>query len=231
MGLRVPLYPEQVAAACRLHSNLAQWQASESALMELVRRFPEFCPEACLLKTAAVNALYATNVFAIVRMARHIERVLASTDIPSAGPELVERIAALPDKDGGKPKRNHISFASKFAHFFIDPERFPLCDQYAAAMLQHHLRGMSRTTKDTGSYTRYAADFRLVRSLAGLTCTTRELDRYLWLAGLYRHWLRKPSAKINVEVASLFRNPPAASKADLNVLLPPDPGMTIGGDT
>ena len=70
MKLAVPLYKRQIDAAGKLRQNLQQWQKSDAALVALHKKFPGFTPEACLLKSVAVNAIYGTNVLAIVRVAR-----------------------------------------------------------------------------------------------------------------------------------------------------------------
>jgi len=47
-------------------------------------------------------------------------------------------------------------FASKFAHFFIDPDQFPIYDSYAVKMLTYHLNGKGR---EGLSYEQFAAGF------------------------------------------------------------------------
>jgi len=44
----------------------------------------------------------------------------------------------LRNQNGRSTKRHH-SFVSKFAHFFIDPERFPIMDSYPVSLLKVHL--------------------------------------------------------------------------------------------
>src|SRR5438552_7817602 len=102
MELALPLSQEQVDCACRLHERLAQWRLSEAALEKLADKFPGFSAEACLLKTVAVNEIYGTQLFATVRMARHIEGLFASTSAGTADLGIVEQIAALPSREGEK---------------------------------------------------------------------------------------------------------------------------------
>ena len=77
-----------------------------------------------LLKASVLNQLYATNVFAIFDMAGHICEVIGAYQGP-AGPPLVEKIALM---RFGDKERRFVSFASKYAHFFIDPSTFPIVD-------------------------------------------------------------------------------------------------------
>ncbi|HKI37221.1 MAG TPA: hypothetical protein VKA46_35530, partial [Gemmataceae bacterium] len=125
----------KIEAANCLHERLEQWRLADQALRLLADRCPDFKSDACLLKVVAVNGLYGTNLYAITRMAKHAAGVLAGTDLAAVGPEVVERLADLPPTEGQKHKRHHYSFASKFAHFFLDEERFPIMDSYALAML------------------------------------------------------------------------------------------------
>lgn len=119
--LSVPLTMAQVETAKRLHGKLLQWQVTDHALHALAENLPGFAVEATLLKVAAINQLYGTNVYAVVRMAQHVTEVLQATSRMEDA-DLVEQLACLDD-------RKHRSFASKFAHFFIDMERFPIFDE------------------------------------------------------------------------------------------------------
>jgi len=125
MALLVPLTQVQIDAACRLHQRLKQWWLSDAALKRLSETLPGFDREACLLKSIVINALYRTQVLAIVRMAHHVEAVLRETDVKTAKIELVERLASLPT-DSRSRHRRFVSFAAKFCHFFLDEERFAI---------------------------------------------------------------------------------------------------------
>src|SRR6266849_11219323 len=114
LSLAVPLSTAQIEAANRLHGKLLQWQVTDRALHTLQENLPGFDIEATLLKVVAVNQLYGTNVYAVVRMAQHVVDVMLDLkNIEDV--ELVEVLATLTG-------RKHLSFASKFAHFFIDME-------------------------------------------------------------------------------------------------------------
>ena len=205
--IRVSLAAAQLDAAGRLHSRLAFWKATDEALDDLSRRIPSFNASACLIKASAINQLYSTNVYALPAMAEHIAEVIAG---PSEE-DLVERLALL---NGVR----HVSFASKFAHFFIDSERYPIFDGYAHRMLRYHLIGVPAA--DPPPYAEYAGAHRALIELCGLACSGRELDRYLWLGGLYAKWLKDHGAKINSEASRLFvqRDRDASIDADLMAL-------------
>ena len=131
---------------------------------------------------------------------------------------MVERLADLPATEGQKRQRRHYSFASKFAHFFLDEERFPIMDSYALAMLKHHLGRRQYSDDATHRYGAFVHNFQQLKRLSGFTGSNRQLDRYLWLAGEYAAWKKKRKVAINVEVAALFAHPSGKIAALLDVL-------------
>jgi hypothetical protein len=231
MALAVPLSRAQVDAACRLQRHLDQWRRADAALERLRDAVPGFDGEACLLKALAVNTLYGANVLAIRRIAQHIEEVMAGADARNTGPDLVERIASCPGAEGGK-ERNFVSFASKFCHFFVEGERFPIYDSDARRALSLHLgkRVYPATTRTT--YGAYLNALNHLRTEANLQCTGSELDRYLWVTGLYLKWKRERPAKnpqINVELKRVFETPDSEEAALLEVMLPESIERGFGG--
>lgn len=203
--LAVPLLASQVEAANNIHRRLQQWAAADGALQLLTDRFPGFGREETLLKVAAINQLYGTNLFAVVRMAKHVTSLMASA--PKKDPSLVEQMSCLPIVPGQQSQRRHVSFASKFSHFFVDRDRFPIYDSYATKTLARHLGRRLLLKNADHPYQTYVANFNLLREQSRLDCSTRELDVYLWLAGVYRKWRARPDAKINAEALSIFANP------------------------
>jgi hypothetical protein len=83
--------------------------------------------------------------------------------------ELVERLAFLPKSQERQRQMNHLSFASKFAHFFVDTELFPIYDSFAAKMLIHHL-GSARAISDGAHPYRVAfiTNFKTVKERAAV---------------------------------------------------------------
>lgn len=201
--LAVPIQPRQVQAACELHAELIQWHTTDKALDALQRAFPDWSLSSSLLKIAAINQLYGTNLYAVGRMAVHVEQVLGATP-PGVRVDLgvVDRIAALPRARDADRTRTHLSFASKLCHFFIDGERFPIYDSHAVRVLSMHVG--KRIGRDAAN--RYA-DFTepFFHALDTIGCQPRELDRYLWLRGSFEAWRKNPlKAEVNVELKSLF---------------------------
>ena len=215
VAARARLTEQQVAAAGALHSTLMQWRVTDSALSRLRERLPGFGPEESLLKVVAVNALYGTNVFALGRAATHVRAVLGSADIANAGPELVESLADIPTTSQARPRR-YVSFASKFAHFFIGPERFPIYDSYAERMLVLHL-GPSAKRAPARPYEAFVANLERLKRECGLRCSHRELDRYLWAGGLYRAYANGKRT-LNAELLRLFEKPSPEQRTLLRLL-------------
>ncbi len=198
--LAVPVSLAQVDAANRLHEQLLQWQITDRTLDALHVRFPDFGIEATLLKVTAVNQLYGTNLYAVVRMARHIESIMRE-GVMVDDVDLVEQFASLP---GWK----HISFASKFAHFFIDKERFPIYDSFAEDMVKFHLSRQIWILDKEHPYRAFVHNLIQLKEEVGFhgSCTYESLDRYLWLTGLYKAYKTKANPQINREVEELFQS-------------------------
>lgn len=221
-ALSVPLTPAQIAAAGTLRKQLASWATADRALHLLATRCAGFTPEATLLKVVAINQLYGTNVYATARMAAHVAAVMAQHP-PAPAPDqeadiaLVERIADLQATDTQKHPRKHRSFASKFAHSFIAADRFPIYDEYAVRTVNLHL-GNARHKEPQHPYRAFVRNLHLLRERANLSCTLVELDRYLWLAGLYHEWQHNQAAPINVEVATLFVTATHENRTELAML-------------
>lgn len=219
MTLAIPLELSQIAAAQRLHQRLEQWQLTDKAIAALGAQFPGFALHEVLLKATLINALYGTNVYAIVRMAEHVTGVMAKIDGLAAGPEFVELLAVFPQGEEKESRRHH-SFASKFAHFFVDAERYPIMDSYATGMIKLHL-GQSRFVSDPAHpYVAFSRNYEILKMEASFEGSNREMDHYLWLSGLYLEWRKDPKSKINIEVRALFENPPPTVTSDLDALMP-----------
>src|SRR4051812_2400305 len=95
-GLIIPLDRGQIESAGRLHSELPFWRAADNALEALAQKFPGYLQDAALLKVVSINSLYFTNVYAVARMAQHVESVMVDFDPGKASPDIVARIAELP---------------------------------------------------------------------------------------------------------------------------------------
>src|SRR5687768_10127398 len=86
---------DQVQAAMRLHNRLPGWRNADAALRQLSKSNPGFDGPTCLLKSVAINALYGTQVWAIVRRAEYVATVLRTTNTATAGRDLVSELANM----------------------------------------------------------------------------------------------------------------------------------------
>jgi hypothetical protein len=177
----VPIRSEQLASATLIHDHhMPGWASTDRALALLATSVPGLDPDAVTLKAAAVDRLYYTKLFWLEAAVDNIMKVMA--DRPTDSVEVIERIASLSVK--GKTKRCW-SFSSKFGHWFID-DALPIYDQWAIRAIGYHF---DKNTWEPTTYRDFAQHVYALKEASGLSCTTRELDRYLWLAGQYRSCL------------------------------------------
>jgi hypothetical protein len=172
--------PSQLAAATVIHDEfMPGWAGTDRALTLLANCVPGLDADAITLKAAAVDRLYYTNLFWLDAAVDNITEVVAN--LPVEPVEVIERIAPLSVK--GKTKRCW-SFSSKFGHWFID-DSLPIYDQWAIRAIGYHF---DKITWEPTAYRDFAQHVYALKEASGLSCTTRELDRHLWLAGQYRSW-------------------------------------------
>ena len=184
----------QVQAAGILFDAMPSYKGTESALWTLAQRLKESTGESCLLKTVAVNGLLNTNLYDVSGMAEHVLQILENPDREN-GPPLVDKLAQF-------KARKHLSFASKYAHFFLDAERYPIYDQYVLKAISHHLK--CKHIQLT-SYVEFFSWYKKLEPLCEPYFGTRELDRYLWLSEAHRRWqTKREKSGLGKEVTRLF---------------------------
>ena len=83
--LKVELRQSQITATIRIHGQLPIWNAADEALATLADRVPGFALAETMLKVAAINQLYGTNLYAVNRMAAYITAMLRRA-VPEPGP-------------------------------------------------------------------------------------------------------------------------------------------------
>lgn len=110
--------------------------------------------------------------------------------------------------------------AAKFAHFFIDRDRFPIFDSYVQERLRFHISGANLPTINPSNYSDYVAAHNALIQLCTLECSGRELDRTPGSVA----WSKNNKAPINVEIRRVFEaaaNDPGIG-ADLAALAGPN---------
>lgn len=210
----------QIDAAKKLYLRCRWWKLQEEVFHIVQADVPGFGLEATFAKLTLVDRLYKTSEYFLEYVAEHITNLLSSKpDYETYDPvSMVEHLSTYIGPNSDKP-RHCWSLASKFAHFFIDGERFPIYDTYAKKMIAYHLFGrFTDIYKDRPApYEKFYQDFHLLKILAEIECTNRELDRYLWLRGQFCEW-RKNREEIRGEVAALFISPQKEIQEELNDL-------------
>ncbi len=210
----VGVEPDQIVAATAIHDeHMPGWAATDRALTLLAESVPSMSPDAITLKAAVVDRLYYTRHYHLGDAIDRIVEVLANP--PEEPVAMVEAIA--PISVAGKD-RWHWSFASKFAHWFID-DSLPIYDQWAIRAASFHF---GRIRWATTAYRDFAQHVHALREASGVSCTTEQLDRYLWLSGMYRAWDAaddKGKLGLSGEVLELFSNNAPAVRHALARLL------------
>ena len=162
----------------------------ENVLSELFGKYPDnHNLRDVLIKATALNSLYSTNIYAIVRMAEHIMKEHIDIELQKGTSEVVEKIARV--EINGKIRYNY-SFASKYCHWH-QPEIYPIYDRYVDQLLwAYHAQCQFEDFKqvDLRYYPRYKAIIESFRRHYGLTqFSLKELDKFLW--GYGREYFNK----------------------------------------
>jgi hypothetical protein len=100
----------------------------EPALDRLVAQFPHN-KDACdvLLKVTTINALYSTNIYAVVAVAEHIVKQDIDSAIAAGSPDAVEQVARIQFK-GQNKVHFYYSFASKYCSWH-NQNAYPIFDR------------------------------------------------------------------------------------------------------
>lgn len=188
----VALPPINRPSPTEVQKYLDRWQAGNTARLDsALRTLFETMPYnsdmgQVAVKLAALNGLYATNIFAVLQIASHITSLGIDADLAKGvpDPDLVERIACVSIK--GKNRRNY-SFATKYCSFHR-PDLYPIYDALVQKILNTLLRqGETFDTFEPGE--RWQSDYGLwcrsidkFRTYFGLqSFSIRDIDKYLWM--------------------------------------------------
>lgn len=180
-------------SAEELESYLNRWNADpnvyapEAALDKL---FKEMCPgnhsvEEVMLKVAALNTVYATQIYSVYPMAKHIVELNIDDRLAAGDEQLVNDMKGV-EYEGKISHRDHYSFASKYCSFH-NSEAFPIYDSYVEKVLLHYRDAdgfcdfKQEELKDYPTFKRVMAAFQQHFGLEGYT--VKQLDQYLWQFG------------------------------------------------
>ncbi len=172
---------KEIESAQRIYDQLGMWSAIDRALVAVSIALPGSHRAEVFAKTKAINSFYDTNVWAIYRVSDHISEVLSGS--PTIDPELVETLAAVHDPSTKADYRYYHSFASKYAHFFLSPDVFPIYDSMAEKALRQILGTQLRLGEHEGKYRRFVTHMQNTFRELKDEYNWSQIDRFLWLVG------------------------------------------------
>lgn len=193
---------EEVQKYLRHWDSLDNYRLQEGALNKLFFNvYPKNVEiEDILIKVAALNDFYNTNIYYPFNMAQHILELNIDDRMRAGDLSLVNDIATLETKPGKVV--NLYSFASKYcSHHY--PEIYPIYDRYVEDILKHFRDKdsfYSFVNSDLKDYSNFKNIILNFQNHYGIRdCNIKLMDRYLWQVGKeYFHRNYKSSAKTMV---------------------------------
>lgn len=176
---------EQVEHYLREWDNLENYHLQEDALDKL---FFELCPEnkdmsSILLKVAALNDFYSTNIFSVFPVAKHILALDIDDRLKAGDISLVSDIQRVTINN---IEKNFYSFATKYCSHH-HPLDFPIYDSYVDKVLcyfRNRDRFASFKNKDLKDYAKFKSVLMKFSSFYGLDqFNLKKIDKYLWQLG------------------------------------------------
>jgi hypothetical protein len=171
-------------------NTLEAYKAQEFALNKL---FCEFCPknnnlDEVLLKVAALNAFYSTNIYNVFSVAQHIVSLGIDEQLKRGDESLVSSIATghgVKHSKNGKEIKFY-SFATKYCSHHR-PEIYPIYDSFVEELLVY-LRNVDEFAafrrEDLYDYSSFRRIILALQSFYSLeSYSMKEIDQYLWQYG------------------------------------------------
>ena len=177
--------PEQVDYYLRLWNKLENYHLQEDALDKL---FFTLCPKNAemsdiLLKVAALNDFYSTNIFSVYPVAKHILSLNIDERLQSGDVTLVSDLQKVTING---VEKNFYSFSTKYCSHH-QPFYYPIYDSYVEKVLCYFRDKddfslfKTREMKVYETFKRTLIDF---RSFYGLDqYNLKEIDKYIWQLG------------------------------------------------
>ena len=203
MSNPVALSAKQITKAKEIYDKAEYWRISDD-LLEFLRLEAKSGSYRSQLYQPNHHSLYGTRVTNLKKAAETLKGLLERQEKRELDYRFVDAFA---DEMMEFVKGQRIiSFPSKYAHFFIDSDEFPIFDSFAARMLNRHLGNNLTKYESKVLYRNYVDDFNRLRHSLRFNASTREIDRYLWLAEQYISKREQRKAYINEEVVELIKN-------------------------
>ena len=176
----------QVETYLQSWNELENYHLQEDALDKL---FFTLCPENkeisdILLKVAALNDFYSTNIFFVYPVAKHIQSLDIDSRLSAGDDSVVKDIQKVTIKDG--VEKNFYSFATKYCSHH-KPLDFPIYDSYVEKVLCHFRDKdgfASFRTPDLKDYARFKEILIAFCAFYGLEeYNLKQIDKYIWQIG------------------------------------------------
>lgn len=177
--------PNEVEKYLGQWNELEGYSEQEAALDDL---FSKHCPQNkslsdILLKVAALNTFYSTNIFSVTPVARHILKLDIDARLKAEDLTLVDDLQTVKLKD---KTRHFYSFATKYCSHH-NPAAFPIYDSYVDKVLRY-FRTVDAFADFCNDDLKHYARFREIlgefQHFYGLEeYSVKEIDKYLWQLG------------------------------------------------
>jgi hypothetical protein len=173
--------------ASKFNDPSSQTGQTDLALEELFATFPGNVElNDVLLKVAALNSLYATNIYAVFQVAKHIHNLKIDTRLKEQDRTLVEDIAWV--QVSADKKRRNYSFATKYCSWHC-PEAYPIYDSFVDSLLwryavQNSFFGIERLGRNDFwvDYLKFVHTLLAFKDYYSLQqVSLRQIDKFLWL--------------------------------------------------
>lgn len=176
----------------RVDDYLTQWDDLENYVLQenaLQKLFLQTYPantniDEVLIKAAALNDFYSTNIYSIFPVAKHIVSLKIDERLHVGDPSLVNEIAHVVMQNGSE--KNFYSFATKYCSHHR-PECYSIYDRYIEKVLKHFRDANGFASfrlsdlKDYVSFKRILLEFQRYYGLG--MYSLKDIDRYLWQLG------------------------------------------------
>jgi hypothetical protein len=161
----------------------------ESALTQLIEVFPEntSLPHV-LLKVAAINSLYSTQIYGVREVARKIVDCGIDKKLKDGDTGVVDDIswASFLTKEGKEKKRRNYSFATKYCAWH-KPEKYPLYDSRVETCLRAYQQKRAFTSPfnydDLKNYARFREVVDAFRTQYLNGFSYKRIDMFLYQLG------------------------------------------------
>lgn len=177
--------PDQVEYYLHAWDELENYHLQEDALDKL---FFKLCPENTdmsdiLLKVAALNDFYSTNIFSVYPVAKHILSLSIDERLMAGDVTLVSDIQKVVING---VEKNFYSFATKYCSHHR-PLDFPIYDSYVDKVLcffRDRDKFTEFKTADLKNYIKFKETLIDFREFYGLAqYNLKEIDKYMWQLG------------------------------------------------